>query len=191
MNKKALRTKYKNLRKNLSESQLEEKSLALANESLQVDIWHFQTYHIFLPIAEQREINTEYLLQILFGKDKNVVVSRTNFSDRSMQHVLLTDSTTIQKNEYNIPEPINGFAVDDQQIDVIFLPLLAYDLQGNRVGYGKGFYDNFLEKCRKDVLKIGLSLYPPEQKIEDIRPADIPLDLVITPNKTFHFTSDQ
>ncbi|HLV46855.1 MAG TPA: 5-formyltetrahydrofolate cyclo-ligase, partial [Flavobacterium sp.] len=67
------------------------------------------------------------------------------------------------------------------------IPLLAYDQIGNRIGYGKGFYDSFLEKCRKDVLKIGLSFYPPEAEIEDIRPEDIPLDMTITPDEIFDF----
>lgn len=187
MNKKELRTKYKALRNQLSADEIEDMSLAIANQSLQSDIWNFQTYHIFLPIEEQKEVNTNYLLQILFGKDKNVVISRTDFSNMTMQHVLLTDTTTIKKNDYNIPEPIDGFPVDDKQIDVVFIPLLAYDQIGNRIGYGKGFYDSFLEKCRKDVLKIGLSFYPPEAEIEDIRPEDIPLDMTITPDEIFDF----
>ncbi|PJR03713.1 5-formyltetrahydrofolate cyclo-ligase [Avrilella dinanensis] len=187
MNKKEIRTKYKTLRKQLSADEVEEMSLAIANQTLKSNIWNHQTYHIFLPIAEQKEVNTDYLLQILFGKDKNVVISRTDFSNLSMHHVLLTDTTTIRKNDYNIPEPIDGFPVDDQQIDVIFIPLLAYDKSGNRVGYGKGFYDNFLQKCRKDVIKIGLSFYPPEEEITDIRPEDIPLDMAVTPNEIFDF----
>jgi 5-formyltetrahydrofolate cyclo-ligase len=84
-----------------------------------------------------------------------------------MTHYLLTDSTTIKKNPYHIPEPIDGIEVPDAKIDVVFVPLLAYDKQGNRVGYGKGFYDNFLSKCKPETIKIGLSFYPPEDKIEN------------------------
>ena len=187
MTKKEIRKKHKALRAALSTDEIETMSLAIANQSLSVDIWANQSFHLFLPIAEQKEVNTEYLLQILFGKDKNVVISRTDFDSLSMHHVLLTDSTTIKKNKYNIPEPVDGFPVDDQQIDVVFIPLLACDKQGNRVGYGKGFYDSFLEKCKADVVKIGLSFFQPEDEITDIWPGDIPLDILITPEDIFHF----
>lgn len=191
MTKKEIRKKYKALRAALSTDEIETMSLAIANQSLSVDIWANQSFHLFLPIAEQKEVNTEYLLQILFGKDKNVVISRTDFDSLSMHHVLLTDSTTIKKNKYNIPEPVDGFPVDDQQIDVVFIPLLACDKQGNRVGYGKGFYDSFLEKCKADVVKIGLSFFQPEDEITDIWPGDIPLDMLITPEEIFHFPTHQ
>lgn len=191
MTKKEIRKKYKALRAALSTDEIETMSLAIANQSLYVDIWANQSFHLFLPIAEQKEVNTEYLLQILFGKDKNVVISRTDFDSLSMHHVLLTDSTTIKKNKYNIPEPVDGFPVDDQQIDVVFIPLLACDKQGNRVGYGKGFYDSFLEKCKADVVKIGLSFFQPEDEITDIWPGDIPLDMLITPEDIFHFPTHQ
>lgn len=191
MTKKEIRKKYKALRAALSTDEIETMSLAIANQSLTVDIWANQSFHLFLPIAEQKEVNTEYLLQILFGKDKNVVISRTDFDSLSMHHVLLTDSTTIKKNKYNIPEPVDGFPVDDQQIDVVFIPLLACDKQGNRVGYGKGFYDSFLEKCKADVVKIGLSFFQPEDEITDIWPGDIPLDMLITPEDIFHFPTHQ
>lgn len=191
MTKKEIRKKYKALRAALSTDEIETMSLAIANQSLSVDIWANQSFHLFLPIAEQKEVNTEYLLQILFGKDKNIVISRTDFDSLSMHHVLLTDSTTIKKNKYNIPEPVDGFPVDDQQIDVVFIPLLACDKQGNRVGYGKGFYDSFLEKCKADVVKIGLSFFQPEDEITDIWPGDIPLDILITPEEIFHFPTHQ
>ena len=87
MTKKEIRKKHKALRAALSTDEIETMSLAIANQSLSVDIWANQSFHLFLPIAEQKEVNTEYLLQILFGKDKNVVISRTDFDSLSMHHV--------------------------------------------------------------------------------------------------------
>src|SRR5690606_32292410 len=104
-----------------------------------------------------------------------------------MNHVLLTDNVTIKKNEWNIPEPQNGFSVADNQIDVVFVPLLAYDVFGNRVGYGKGFYDLFLSKCKPDVVKIGLSFFDHEKLIEDVFTEDVLLDYCITPNTIVKF----
>jgi 5-formyltetrahydrofolate cyclo-ligase len=55
------------------------------------------------------------------------------------------------------------------------------------VGYGKGFYDKFLNECRKDLVKIGLSLFNPVDKISDIQKHDIPMDYCITPEKIYAF----
>ena len=96
-------------------------------------------------------------------------------------------NTKINKNEYNIPEPINGLPVPTEMIDVVFVPLLAYDKQGNRVGYGKGFYDKFLSECKPNVVKIGLSLFEPEELIEDVFENDVKLDFCVNPNEIISF----
>jgi len=187
MTKKELRKKYKELRNNLSFDEIEDLSLQIANNALKLPIWNFENYHIFLSIHEHKEVQTDYLLHILNGKDKNVIVSKSDFETRTMNHVLLTDNVTIKKNDWNIPEPQNGFSVADNQIDVVFVPLLAYDVFGNRVGYGKGFYDKFLSQCKPDVVKIGLSFFDPEKLIEDVFTEDVRLDYCITPNTIVKF----
>lgn len=187
MNKKELRAKYKKLRSGLSFNEREDLSLQIANQALKLPIWNFENYHIFLSIHEHKEVQTDYLLHILNGKDKNVIVSKSDFETRTMRHVLLTDNVTIKKNKWNIPEPQNGFSVADNQIDVVFVPLLAYDVLGNRVGYGKGFYDLFLSKCKPDVVKIGLSFFDPEEIIEDVFLEDVRLDYCITPDTIVKF----
>lgn len=187
MDKKQLRQKYKLLRQTLQENEIEEKSLALANQLLQLECWDKTTYHIFLPIVSQKEVNTEYVLQILAGKDKNIVVSKADFETREMTHFLLTDATKFKNNEYHIPEPVDGIEVPSNKIDVVFVPLLAYDEKGNRVGYGKGFYDKFLATCRPDCIKIGVSFFTPETSIELIDLLDVKLNFCVTPEAIYRF----
>ncbi len=194
MNKKDLRKKYKALRQQLTEEQIEDKSLAIANRLLQlgitvdgIDIWEQTYFHLFLTIEEQKEVDTEFILQILAGKDKEIVVAKSNFETLEMTNYLLTDNTKFQKNEYNIYEPVDGIEVPTSKIDVVFVPLLAYDTKGNRVGYGKGFYDNFLAKCKEDVIKIGLSFFEPEESIADVFETDIRLDYCVTPMTLYSF----
>jgi len=187
MNKKELRIKYKALRDALSAEEIEDKSLAIANQAVKATIWDKLYYHVFLPITEQKEVDTEFLLQVLAGKDKEIVVSRSDFETRKMMHFLLTDNTRFAKNEYNIPEPLDGIEVPSTKIDVVFVPLLAFDTKGHRVGYGKGFYDNFLAECRTDVFKIGLSFFEPEEEIIDVFESDVKLDFCITPEKIYQF----
>lgn len=187
MFKKELRQKYKELRQGLTPDAIEDKSLAIANRLLQLDIWDRTYYHLFLSIEEQKEIDTEFILQVLAGKDKEIVVSKSDFATLEMTHYLLTDNTKFKKNEYNIPEPVDGLEVPVTKIDVVFVPLLAFDLNGNRVGYGKGFYDKFLANCQPKTIKIGLSFFEIEDKIEDISQNDIQLDFCVTPKRIFTF----
>jgi 5-formyltetrahydrofolate cyclo-ligase len=188
MKKSELRAKYKTLRANLDNESIESQSLEIANKALELPIWDKRYYHIFLSIAEQKEVNTEYLLHILQGKDKEVVLPKSDFKTGKMTSFLLTDHTVIRKNEWNIPEPQDGIEIADSKLDVVFLPLLAFDHAGHRVGYGKGFYDRFLAECRNDILKIGLSFFDPVEKIDEVFSHDAPLDYCITPNKVFKFS---
>jgi 5-formyltetrahydrofolate cyclo-ligase len=187
MYKKDLRQKYKDLRLSVTPEAIEDKSLAIANRLLQLDIWDGIYYHLFLSIEEQKEVNTEFILQILAGKDKEIVISKSDFDTLGMRHYLLTDNTKIKKNEYNIPEPIDGLEVPITKIDVVFVPLLTFDFKGNRVGYGKGFYDKFLSNCKLETIKIGLSFFEAEEKIEDVSENDILLNYCVTPEKIYTF----
>jgi len=187
MFKHEIRLKYKELRRSLSENQIEELSLAIANEVLLLPIWEKTYFHIYLPIEEQKEVNTEYILHLLSGKDKEICISKSDFETRKMTSILLTDTTKIEKNNYNIPEPVDGIEVPSNKIEVVFIPLLAFDKKGNRVGYGKGFYDKFLAECNPNTIKIGLSIFEPEELISDINTLDVQLNYCVTPNKTFKF----
>jgi len=191
MNKKELRIKYKDLRSALSENEIEELSLAIANKVLTLSIWDKTYFHIFLPITEQKEVNTEFLLHLLSGKDKEIIVSKSDFATRNMIHFLLTDNTKIKKNEYSIPEPVDGIEVLTSKIEVVFVPLLAFDTNGNRVGYGKGFYDKFLSECKPETIKIGLSFFEAEEIITDIFESDVKLDYCITPNTIYSLGSTE
>lgn len=185
--KKDLRLAYKTLRLQLTSEQVEEKSLAIANQLIQLDIWDKDFYHIFLPILRQNEIDTELILHLLSGKDKNIVISRSDFETGEMTHFLLTDATKIIINSYGIPEPENGIEIPADKIDVVFVPLLCFDESGNRVGYGKGFYDKFLVKCSPETVKIGLSFFEAVDPWEDVFESDVKLDFCVTPEKVYKF----
>jgi 5-formyltetrahydrofolate cyclo-ligase len=185
--KKELRKKYKSLRQELSVDLIEEKSMAIANALLKLPIWDKNYFHIFLSITEHKEIDTELILHLLSGRDKDIIISKSDFETREMTHFLLTDNTKIKKNEYNIPEPVDGIEVASKKIEVVFVPLLAFDLKGHRVGYGKGFYDKFLSECTADAIKIGLSFFEAEEIISDVFENDIPLNYCVTPEKIYTF----
>ncbi|MEL6810045.1 MAG: 5-formyltetrahydrofolate cyclo-ligase [Bacteroidota bacterium] len=186
MDKKSFRKKYHKRREKIDAESLEEMSMAIANRSLALPIWDYSYYHIFLSISEKKEINTEYLLHILYGRDKSIVVPKANFSTHEMKHYLLQENTPISVSNYGIPEPDEGITLSPDKVEVVFVPLLAFDQEGQRIGYGKGFYDRFLGQCKKDAVFVGLSFFEAEKKLPSAA-SDIPLHYCVTPERSYIF----
>lgn len=185
--KSELRKFYKEKRLQTDSETRDFWSQAIANQLLKLPIWEATYFHVFLTIPRLLEIDTHYILHILAGKDKEIVISKSDFETREMTHFLLTDNTKIKPNAYGIPEPITGIPVPVAMIEVVFVPLLTFDLNGHRLGYGKGFYDQFLSQCQKEVVAIGLSFWEPIEKIPEISDSDVPLDFVVTPERIYRF----
>lgn len=143
----------------------------------------------YWPLEHHCEMNTllytNYLEHSIPGLQVGFPV--VNFETKEMQAILVHDETDFVENAYGIPEPEEGSAILAEDIDLVFVPLLAFDQQGFRVGYGKGFYDRFLKKCREDVITVGFSYFEPVDKIEDTNQYDVPLNYCITPHKIYAF----
>ncbi|MEJ8801274.1 5-formyltetrahydrofolate cyclo-ligase [Pontibacter sp. H249] len=149
-----------------------------------------QTMHVFLPIVKNNEINTWPIIERLRQEhpEVRVAVPVTDVAQNILTHHHLTDEAVLIENPWGIPEPQDAHIVHAQEVDVVLIPLLAFDLNGHRVGYGKGFYDRFLADCRPDVLKIGLSLEPPVEKITDFNSFDVLLDAAVMPEGVWRRT---
>ncbi len=186
MLKKELRSKYLRLRKSSSEEDVYNASLTIANNLLALPIWNKTYYHIFLHSNFKNELDTGLIITLLQGKDKEIVVPRMA-KGNTLEHFLLTDNTLLKPNSWHIPEPVDGLEVLPEKLDVIFVPLLAFDLKGHRVGYGKGYYDLFLSHCKTDAVKIGLSMFEAEENITDVGTHDVALDFCVTPATTYTF----
>ena len=187
MNTKAvLRTEYQKLRDSLTEEQIADCSIQISNLSLTLNIWEYSIYHLFMTNEKNKEIDTSYLLSVIQGKDKQPVIPKI-VDDNRLEHFLLNDQTPLKNNRWGIPEPLSGITINPKQIEVVFVPLLVFDQQGHRVGYGKGYYDRFLDQCSESTLKVGLTFFDPVTKIEDIETHDISLDFALTPERIYAF----
>lgn len=189
MTKNQLRKKYKGLRKLLT---LEEKSIMNSSilEHLKSLDWDSCTYvHIYLPLEKFNEPDTTSFIKWIkdYYPHIRLVISKSDLSSGEMMNYLLEDETKLVANNWGVLEPISGISVDEEKIDLVLVPLLVVDTRGNRVGYGKGFYDRFLQKCRPNVRTIGISFFEPVELISDIGEWDVRLNECITPSKIYTF----
>ena len=82
-----------------------------------------------------------------------------------MEAALVNADTAFQKSDFGIEEPVDNNFIQPDEIDMVIVPLLICDKKGYRVGYGKGFYDKFLARCRPDCIpRNGRSGPPPHGK---------------------------
>ena len=186
MLKKELRLDYLRFRQELTEEGLSEASKRLAENCLQLPLWDKTLFHVFLSVREKREADTSFLIALLRERGKQIAVPKMA-SGGSLKHLLLTDTTPVSPNRWGIPEPSEGEEVMPEAIDVVFVPLLAFDEKGYRVGYGGGYYDRFLSQCREDVVSVGLSFFGPVREISDLHPGDVPLRYVVCPERVYAF----
>lgn len=190
MDKASLRKQFLEKRQCLSRSQYWILMDNLLDQIKSFDWSKYNFVHLFLPIKKHQEVDTFSILNYFKHNypQLQIVIPRTNFETFEMENVLYDhDHTVLVRNKFDIPEPIYGRIVANDQIDLVFVPLLAFDRQGNRAGYGKGFYDRFLSRCRADVQKVGISFFEPVNQISDLNEFDTKLDLCICPDKIWRF----
>ena len=143
----------------------------------------------YWPIEQNNEPNTHLFTDYLEFQNPELIICypKANFEDQTMRSVQTNDDTRFRKNKYDLYEPEDGLVVNHAGMDMIFVPLLSFDKNGYRVGYGKGFYDRYLSQCRSDCLKIGFSYFEPLDGIDDTNEFDVPLNLCVTPTTVHVF----
>jgi 5-formyltetrahydrofolate cyclo-ligase len=186
MNKKQLRIAYSEKRKGLDGS--------LRKSLLEKIIQELPNFHlsqkqvsIYLTIADKNEIDTKEIILLIQKQGGVPVVPKANFQTGALSHYVYEGIEQLELNEYGIPEPNYGKVINANQMDLVIVPLLIFDHLGHRVGYGKGFYDRFLQECNPSTLKIGLCDFEPVDHITDVNNQDIALDFCITPKKTYSY----
>jgi 5-formyltetrahydrofolate cyclo-ligase len=191
MKKSELRKYYLSKRKAIPAEEMAIKSHQITDLFFQnFDLSTIQYLHVFLPIIKQNEIDTFLIIRHLQQNSPqiNIFIPKVIPETNEMEHYLFNEKNLIE-NSWRILEPSgeNQEKILPEQIDLVIIPLLIFDKNGNRVGYGKGFYDRFLQQCKPETLKIGLCLEEPIEMIEDVNEFDVKMDFCITPNKIYKF----
>ena len=186
MLKRDLRLSHYELRATLSPEEIRRKSLAIAEQCRELPIWGKTIYHMFLSIPHKGEVDTSFLRAVVLEEGGRIAVPKVE-PGRQLSHYILEEDPILKSNTWGVPEPVSGETLKDSEVDAVFLPLLAYDIQGYRVGYGGGYYDRFLSGCRAGIPKIGLSFFDPVERIDDLHADDIRMDYCVTPDSVFSF----
>jgi len=189
MTKKEARRIYKQKRKELSaaeRSKLDDLMLIQFQKLPLPDIEYLLCYW---PIEENNEPNTHLFSDFLEFRNPalKVLYPRSDFDRMEMDAIEIGTDAPFHKNAWNIYEPMTGKLIDAGMIDMVFVPLLVFDKQGYRVGYGKGFYDKYLKQCKQDSIKVGFCYFDPIDEIEGRQDFDVPLSLYITPHTSYVF----
>jgi 5-formyltetrahydrofolate cyclo-ligase len=157
----------------------------------------FQTLNIeipsevmtYAPFEKYNEFDPQLITDYCYFKNplQSLYYPMMDIADNSMVCVRVTDDSEFEINKMGIAEPVTGLFVSAKEIDLIIMPLLAFDESGHRVGYGKGYYDRFLKECKEDIIKIGFSFFEAEATIKEVNKFDVKLDYCITPKNIYKF----
>jgi 5-formyltetrahydrofolate cyclo-ligase len=190
MTKKELRKYYLIKRKELSDKAYEELNQKLfTNFFSSVDLTGVSVLHTFLPIEKNREPDTWPIIDHIKKEYPKIKISIPRINDQTgeLENFYFESKDQLKTNLWGIPEPKHGIPTEPSSIDVVFAPMLVFDRNGHRVGYGKGFYDRFFRQCSSTCKRIGICLFPPVDNIDDVSEYDEKLDVIITPEDTFTF----
>ncbi|MGO4708376.1 5-formyltetrahydrofolate cyclo-ligase [Chryseobacterium sp. 2TAF14] len=188
MKKSEIRKIYLEKRKKLSQDEV-----FLLSEQIFENFINFfkplsnQKIHIFIPSEKFKEINTQIFITYFLSRNIKVFVPK--IVDAKLISVEIFSDTQFETNNWGISEPVSDEDSGVLNFDFVITPLLYCDFNGNRVGYGKGFYDHFFENISKNSKKIGVNYFNPDHMIDDVWENDIPLDYLVTPTGVLSFSS--
>ena len=180
MDKKEIRKNMISKRDNIlkEEKEIMDKNIIL---KLKESEYYKKSKNIFIYLGFGSEIDTMSYIQEFINEGKHIFIPRTDIKTKKMEAVEITSLEGLKENKYGILEP------DDSKeefyknnLDLIILPGVAFDLVGKRIGYGGGYYDRYLENIDKKIMKVAL-IYD-FQLLENV-PAeehDIKADYIIT-----------
>jgi 5-formyltetrahydrofolate cyclo-ligase len=188
MTKSELRQIFLERRRAFSSAERADKSRRIADLFFtSTDLSEIKLLHTFIPLENRNEVDTSLITHEVWSRSPRieVAVPRVNFKTGEVESLGYTAEIELIENAWGLREPGGGELIDPKTIDLVLVPLVCFDERGYRVGYGKGFYDKFLKRCRPACLKIGLSFFPAVDRIDDVHGGDIPLDSFITPEKIY------
>ena len=172
-------------RKAMSEIRYQEASLRITeNLSSLPEIERAQYIHIFWPILKNKEVDTRSFIRELYAAGKKCVLpkiiafSKDQNGHARMEHCLFSGETNLRANRWDVYEPVSTETVPVSVFDAVIVPALAADTDGFRIGYGKGYYDEFLADVTCPTICLLFDSFLTEKLPTESH--DMPVDILVT-----------
>ncbi len=155
--KKRLRKAMKALRSAMPKEAWQERSARIVQNIKALEKFQTATViHAFLSDENRQEVNLIPLLELIITSSKNLLVPI--IEGKELISVELTSFNHLTRHAFGVLEPTERTpSALESEIDLVLVPLLAVDKSGNRLGYGKGYYDRFLKRLRSNPFKLGVA----------------------------------
>lgn len=183
MTKAELRKQYLQKRQLLTEAEyLHLNRLLCEHFFSSIDLSFLKVVHTFLPIREKKEPDTWLIIDRIRREFPHIRLSLPKLNtEGKMENIYFEGMHQLEKSKWGIEEPRHGVPTPTEKVDLVLVPLLCFDNAGNRVGYGKGYYDTLLATCNPTCHKLGISLFSTPEVIDDLNENDIALNAILTP----------
>lgn len=169
------------IRQLIFKKRLEHQTLFEHNKTIQKKLLNHTQYKdakcVAFYVSLPQEVDTHALLKESL-KEKRICVPKVN--GQAMEFYEIQSFDDLDKGCFDVLEPITTQIVKPEDIDLMIVPIVAYDQQLNRVGYGKGYYDRYMPKCHCHKIGLAYSYQEVNHILEDS--FDIQLDEILTEN---------
>ena len=178
--KKEIRKKIFKARKEHSDEWIQEKSRMITGKLTVLP--EYQRAERIMAYADyNHEVMTRYIIEEAWKAGKEVAVPKVVGKD--MIFYRLTDFSQLEPGYFGIPEPVRGEIVKWEDA-LMVMPGVAFDPENNRVGYGGGFYDRFLEK-HPDITRLAVAFDFQILDLVPTEPTDICPQIIVTQSKVY------
>lgn len=175
--KSLLREGMKKLREKLSDEEVRKKSSAIVKKLLQLEEYE-NAKSVMFYIGINKEVKTEEAVKAALGSGKLVAAPVSDLEKRRIIPVKLNSLSELKPRAYGVLEPAGGRELDERELELVIVPVLAFDAEGNRIGYGLGFYDRFLRNISAKKIALAYEMQMVDRVLATEN--DMPMDVIIT-----------
>jgi len=183
MNKQTIRREMLFVRMRMNRKDVKTKSAKIAKKLFQSIVFE-KAKKVMFYVSFKNEVETSEIIKRSFRMKKAVFVPKVGGGE--IFAVRINNFSELSHGKFGIKEPSEkkiAFSPSDLSFDAIIVPGIAFDINGNRLGFGRGYYDRFLEKTCG--VKIGLAYDYQLVKNMPVSKNDIRMDMVITEERVF------
>jgi 5-formyltetrahydrofolate cyclo-ligase len=174
--KNKLRKELIEKRKNLSEKEVLEKSKHIEKRLFEMKEFR-QASTVLFYVSYDNEVYTHDMIKECIN-NKKIVVPITEKKSRRLILSELISWDDLENGSYGILEPKKIIKTSIDDVDLIIVPGVGFDKQGNRLGHGKGYYDNLLNNSK--ALKVALAFEFQVVERIPVKKHDVAMDRIIT-----------